>query len=145
MLMERLKAGDSFRDLAVAYSEDAESAPRGGDLGLVAVSNLKKAPPQLRDAVIGKTPGSVNVASAGGAYTLVLVVAHEQAGQRDLSTPGVRERITETLKSRREQLLRAAYLTAARSDATVVNYLARQLVQAKGTATPSLLPAGPGR
>jgi peptidyl-prolyl cis-trans isomerase SurA len=145
LLMERLKAGDSFRDLAVAYSEDPESAPRGGDLGLVAVSNLKKAPPQLRDAVIGKTPGSVNVASAGGAYTLVLVVAHEQAGQRDLSTPGVRERITETLKSRREQLLRAAYLTAARSDATVVNYLARQLVQAKGTATPSLLPAGPGR
>jgi peptidyl-prolyl cis-trans isomerase SurA len=145
LLMERLKAGDSFRDLAVAYSEDPESAPRGGDLGLVAVSNLKKAPPPLRDAVLGKTPGSVNVASAGGAYTLVLVVAHEQAGQRDLSTPGVRERITETLKSRREQLLRAAYLTAARSDATVVNYLARQLVAAKGTATPSLLPAGPGR
>ena len=59
----------------------------------------------------------MNVASAGGAYTLVLVVAHEQAGQRDLSTPGVRDQITQTLRSRREQLLRAAYLTAARSDA----------------------------
>ena len=33
--------------------------------------------------------------STGGAYTIVLVVAHEQAGQRDLSTPGVRDRITE--------------------------------------------------
>ena len=139
-LMERLKAGASFRDLAVAYSEDPESAPRGGDLGLVPVSSLKKAPAQLRDAVIGKTPGSVNVAGAGGAYTLVLVVAHEQAGQRDLSTPGVRERITETLRSRREQLLRAAYLTAARSDAAVVNYLARQLLQSKGTV-PGLLPS----
>lgn len=140
MLMERLKQGASFRDLAVGYSEDPESAPRGGDLGLVPVSKLKQAPPQLRNAVIGKDPGSVNVASANGAYTLVLVVAHEQAGQRDLSTPGVRDQITQTLRSRREQLLRAAYLTAARSDATVVNYLARTLVQAKGAA-PSLLPS----
>ena len=96
--MERLKAGASFRDLAVGYSEDPESAPRGGDLGLVPVSRLKQAPPQLRDAVLSKAPGAVNVASAGGAYTLVLVVAHEQAGQRDLSTPGVRERITDTLR-----------------------------------------------
>jgi peptidyl-prolyl cis-trans isomerase SurA len=142
MLMERLKAGASFRDLAVGYSEDPESAPRGGDLGLVPVSRLRQAPPQLRDAVLGKTPGSVNVASAGGAYTLVLVVAHEQAGQRDLSTPGVRDRISETIRSRKEQLLRAAYLTAARSDATVVNYLARRLVESKG-AVPSLLPAAP--
>ena len=143
MLMERLKAGASFRDLAAGYSEDPESAPRGGDLGLVPVSRLTGAPPQLRNAVIGKTAGSVNVASSGGAHTLVLVVAHEQAGQRDLSTPGVRERITETLKSRREQLLRAAYLAAARSDATVVNYFARRLVESKGTV-PSLLPAAPG-
>jgi peptidyl-prolyl cis-trans isomerase SurA len=142
MLMQRLKDGASFRDLAVGYSEDPESAPRGGDLGLVPISRLKQAPPQLRNAVLGKTPGSVNVASAGEAYTLVLVVAHEQAGQRDLSTPGVRDRISDTLRSRREQLLRAAYLTAARNDATVVNYLARRLVESKG-ATPSLLPATP--
>ena len=142
LLMERLKAGDSFKNLAGAYSEDPESAPRGGDLGLVSVSSLRKAPPQLRDAVLGKEPGSVNVASAGGAYTLVLVIAHEQAGQRDLSTPGVRDRITNTLRSRREELFRAAYLTAAQSDATVVNYFARRLVESKG-ATPNLLPAAP--
>ena len=76
MLMERLKAGASFRDLAMGYSEDPESAPRGGDLGFVPVSRLKQAPPQLRDAVLNKAPGTVNVASAGGAHTLVLVVAH---------------------------------------------------------------------
>jgi peptidyl-prolyl cis-trans isomerase SurA len=142
MLMERLKAGESFRELAVGYSEDPESAPRGGDLGLVPVSRLRQTPPQLRDAVLNKAPGSVNVASAGGVLTLVLVVAHELAGQRDLSTPGVREQISETLRSRKEQLLRAAYLTAARSDATAVNYLARRLVESKG-AVPSLLPVAP--
>jgi peptidyl-prolyl cis-trans isomerase SurA len=137
MLMERLKAGASFRDLAVGYSEDPESAPRGGDMGLIPVSKLKQAPPALRDAVLNKQPGAVNVASAGGAYTLVLVVAHEPAGQRDLSTPGVRERISDNIRTRKEQLLRAGYLTAIRSDATVVNYLARRVVEAKGAIPPA--------
>jgi parvulin-like peptidyl-prolyl isomerase len=142
MLMERLKAGASFRDLAIGYSEDPESGPRGGDLGLIPMSRLKQAPPQLRDAVLNKSPGTVSVASAGGAHTLVLVVAHEQAGQRDLSTPGVRDRISETLRARRDQLLRAAYLTAARSDAAVVNHLARRIVESRGT-TPGALLAPP--
>ena len=142
MLAERLKAGASFRDLAMGYSEDPESAPRGGDLGFVPVSRLKQAPPQLRDAVLGKSPGNVNVASAGGAHTLVLVVAHEPAGQRDLSTPGMKDRISGTLKGRKEQLMRMAYLTAIRGDAKVENYLARRLVASTGTA-PGLLPAPP--
>jgi peptidyl-prolyl cis-trans isomerase SurA len=74
------------------------------------------------------------VASAGnGAFTIVLVVAREPAGQRDLSTPGVKEQITNTLKSRKEALLRAAYLTTLRSDATIANHLARRVVQARGT------------
>ncbi len=145
MLMERLKGGASFRDLATGYSEDPQSAPRGGDLGFVPVSRLKQAPPQLRDAVLNKSPGSVSVASGGGAHTLVLVVAHEQAGQRDLSTPGVRERISETLRARKEQLLRAAYLTAARGDAAVVNYLARRLVESKGQMPEAPLGAPGGR
>jgi peptidyl-prolyl cis-trans isomerase SurA len=143
MLMERLKEGGSFRDLAAGYSEDPESASRGGDLGFVPISRLKQAPPALRDAVLNKPPGTVSVASSAGAHTLVLVVAHEQAGQRDLSTPGLRERITETLRARREQLLRTAYLTAVRGDADVVNHLARRIVESKG-GMPALLPAGPG-
>ncbi len=143
MLMERLKGGALFSELATAYSEDPESAGRGGDLGFVPLSRLKQAPPALRDAVLNKAPGSLNVVSVGGAYTLVLVVAHEMAGQRDLSTPGVRERITATLRGRKEQLLRAAYLTAARNDAVVVNYLARRLLESKG-AMPSLQLAAPG-
>jgi peptidyl-prolyl cis-trans isomerase SurA len=140
MLMERLKGGEPFRDLAAAYSEDPESAPRGGDMGFVPVSRLKQAPPALRDAVLNKSPGSVNVASAGGGYSLILVVAHEQAGQRDLSTPGMRDQITQTLRGRKEQLLRMAYLTAIRGDAQVVNYLARRLVESKAT-TPGILAA----
>jgi peptidyl-prolyl cis-trans isomerase SurA len=143
MLMERLKAGASFRDLAMGYSEDPESAARGGDMGFVPISRLKQAPPQLRDAVLDKAPGSVNVATAGGAYTMVLVVAREPAGQRDLSTPGMRERITETLRGRKEQLMRMAYLTTIRGDAQVNNYLARRVVESKPGAAANLLPSAP--
>jgi peptidyl-prolyl cis-trans isomerase SurA len=132
MLMERLKSGADFRDLAAGYSEDPESAPRGGDLGFVPASQIKQSPPPLRDAVLNKAPGSVNVAAANGAFTLVLVVSHEPAGQRDLSMPGVREGIVNTLRGRKEQLFRTAYLTAAQNDAHIVNYLARRVVESKG-------------
>jgi parvulin-like peptidyl-prolyl isomerase len=143
MLTGRLKAGAPFQELAADYSEDAQSAPRGGDLGLVPVSRLRQAPPALRDAVLNKAPGTVTVVSEGGAHRIVLVIAHEPAGQRDPSMPQVREQITQTLRARKEQLLRAAYLTAIRSDAQVVNYLARRLVEAKGTI-PTFQLAAPG-
>ena len=90
--MERL-AGASFRDLAMGYSEDPQSAPRAATW-LVTVSRLKQAPPQLRDAVLNKAPGTVNVVSAGGAHTLVLVAGHNRPGS-DLSTPGVKDQISE--------------------------------------------------
>src|SRR5262245_35307126 len=52
MIMQRLKDGTPFGDLAADYSEDGESAQRGGDLGFVPMSALAQAPPQLRDAVL---------------------------------------------------------------------------------------------
>jgi peptidyl-prolyl cis-trans isomerase SurA len=142
MLMDRLKTGASFRELAVNFSEDPESAPRGGDLGLVPVSRLAKAPPAMRDAVLKKTPGTATVVSLGGAHTIVLVVAHEPAGQRDLSMPAVRDGITSTLRARKEQVLRAAYLTTVQTDANVVNHLARRLVENQGKM-PDLRPLSP--
>jgi parvulin-like peptidyl-prolyl isomerase len=132
MIMERLKAGTPFREVAMDYSEDPETAARGGDLGLVPLSALKKAPEPLRNAVIGKQPGTANVAQSNGIYTIVAVIGHEQPGERDLSTPGVRDVITQTLKGRKEQLLRTAYLSAARGEANVVNHAARRVVDAQG-------------
>lgn len=132
MIMERLKAGTPFREVAMDYSEDPETAARGGDLGLVPVSALQKAPKPLRDAVIGKKPGTANVAQSNGVYTIVAVIAHEPPGERDLSTPGVRDIITQTLRDRKEQLLRTAYLSAARGDANVINYAAKRVVEAQG-------------
>jgi peptidyl-prolyl cis-trans isomerase SurA len=131
-LMERLKAGDAFANLARDYSEDPNTAPRGGDLGLVPMSQIQKASPLLREAALKTATGNARVVNENGMLTIVYVVAREPAGQRDLSTPGVRERITAGLKSVREQALRAAYLAAARNDADVTNYLARKVVESQG-------------
>lgn len=143
MLMERLKGGTPFGDLARDYSEDPESAPRGGDLGLVPLSAVKQAPAPLRDAVLQVTPGSARVVSQNGNHTIVFVVAREPAGQRDVSMPEVRQRITDALRARREQVLRTAYLAAARTDADIVNYMARRVVESQGQV-PSLPLAAPG-
>ena len=142
MLMERLKGGTAFSELARDYSEDPESAPRGGDLGLVPLSAIKQAAPALREATLQVPVGSARVVSDGGSHTIVFKVAQEPAGQRDLSTPNVRERITEGLRARKDQLLRAAYLAAARSDAEIVNYAARRVVE--GVARPGAAPAAGG-
>lgn len=143
MVMERLKAGAQFTDVAADLSEDPETAPRGGDLGFVPVSALQQAPPALRDAVLKGTVGTARLVSGNGAHTVVVVVAKDTAGQKDLSTPGVKEGITQALHGRREELLRAAFLSTLRNGAVVVNLAAKRLVESQGKL-PSLAPAAPG-
>jgi peptidyl-prolyl cis-trans isomerase SurA len=143
-MMERLKQGAQFSELAADFSEDPQSAQRGGDLGFVPVSALQKAPPPLRDAVLKATPGTVNAVTMNGVYTIVLVVAKEPAGQRDPSMPEVREGITNTLKSRKGQVLQAAYISSLRNNVVVVNLLAQQLLASQGRM-PNLAPAAPGK
>jgi len=143
MLMERLKAGASFAELAADFSEDPETAQRGGDLGFVPISSLRSVPAPLRDAVINSQAGSVRMVSIGGGHTIVLVVARDTAGQKDPTMPQVKDAITQGLRGRREQLMRAAYVNALRNDAQVVNYLADSIVAAQGKA-PTLAPAAPG-
>jgi peptidyl-prolyl cis-trans isomerase SurA len=140
MLMERLKAGTPFPELAMDFSEDPESAPRGGDVGLIPASALKQVPPALREAVLKAQPGSVSVVPMEGGFTIVALIAKQPAGQRDPNTPEVKDGIAQTLKSRREQWMRTAYVEAARDKATVVNHLARRLSEAPGKLPPTLSP-----
>lgn len=144
MLKAKLNAGASFAELAADYSEDPQTAPQGGDLGFITESQLSRVPPQLRDVIVKTTPGNVGAATAGGGYTIVAVIAKEAASQRDLNTPGVRDGITKAVHDRKEQLLRAAYLTDLRGSATVVNYAARRILAAHGRP-PAMTPAAPGK
>jgi peptidyl-prolyl cis-trans isomerase SurA len=144
MLGERLRAGADFSQVAMDYSEDPQSAPQGGDLGFVPMSALNQVPPALRDAVLKSQPGNINTVSSGGAHTIVMLLGREAAGQRDLSAPNVRDGIRDILRDRKEQLLRAAYISSARNDAKVVNHLAQLVVSAQGKL-PTLGPVAPGK
>jgi peptidyl-prolyl cis-trans isomerase SurA len=142
MLVEKLKTGTDFAALARDYSEDPQSAPQGGDLGFIPASALNQVAPELRQAVLKAQPGDVATLSSRGGYVIMLLVAREEAGQRDLTTPGVKDAVSNLLKERREQLLTGAYLASARSEARVTNHLAKQIVQGGG-APPSLGPSAP--
>jgi peptidyl-prolyl cis-trans isomerase SurA len=142
-VMERLKGGASFADVAADVSEDPESAPSGGDLGYVPVSALQQAPPQLRDAVLKGTPGSARVLSVNGGYSIVVVLAKDTAGQKDLSMPEVKNGISQALRSRREQLLRAAFLGEIRNGAVIENLIARRLIESQGKM-PGPIQVAPG-
>jgi hypothetical protein len=57
----------------------------------------------------------------------------------------VQQTVRDTLRDRKEQLLRAAYLAVARDEAKVTNYLAQQVVEAAGKlpdAAKTTTPAG---
>ncbi len=79
-------------------------------------------------------PGAVSppVLSRTGSYTILKLIAKENAGKRELSDAQVQEGIRSMLRSRKEQLLRAAYMTDARNDSHITNYLARQIIESAG-------------
>ena len=141
-MMERLKQGVQFSELAADFSEDPQSAQRGGDLGFVPRSALQKAPAPLRDAVLRAKPGTVSAVTVNGVHTIVLLIAHEPAGQKDPSMPDVKQAITNNLRSRKEQLLQAAYLGAIRNNVDIVNLAAQRVLEGQAKA-PSLAPQAP--
>jgi peptidyl-prolyl cis-trans isomerase SurA len=132
MLTERLSAGADFAALAMDFSEDPQTVAQGGDLGLVPESALANLPPALRSAVQRLQPGTASTLSIGPNYVIVMLVAREPAGQRDLGTATVRDGIRDLLRTRREQLLHQAYLMSIRDSADITNYLARRAVDTQG-------------
>ena len=132
MLVDKLKSGAQFGDLAVDYSEDPRSAPNRGDLGFIPLSVIQKYPPQLRDAVLNAKPGSAKGLGDNRGFALVLVLGKDPAGQKELTTPGVKEAITQLIKGRREQVLRAAYISDLRNGATIQNLMAKRVVESQG-------------
>ena len=133
MLMDRLNSGADFAQLAMDYSEDMNSAATGGDLGYVPESALNQSDPALKKMVVGMKPGQVSPPlQLKEGYRILKLVTRESPGQRNISDPQVQQTIRDTLRNRKEQLLRSAYLAIARDEARVRNYLAEQVVEASG-------------
>jgi len=133
MLMDRLGSGADFSQLAMDYSEDMNSAATGGDLGYVPESALNQSDPTLKRVVVGLKAGEVSqpIVLKDGVRILKLV-AREAPGQRGIADPQVQQTVRDTLRNRKEQLLKAAYLATVRDEAKVTNYLARQVIEAAG-------------
>ena len=153
MIMDKLNSGADFAQLAMDYSEDANTSSNGGDLGYIPESSLNQSDPALKKLVITLKPGQVSQPIVlKDSIRILKLVAREAAGQRGINDPQVQQTIRDTLRDRKEQLLRAAYLAVARDEAKVTNYLAEQVVEtagklpdaAKSTLPPvtSPLPAG---
>jgi peptidyl-prolyl cis-trans isomerase SurA len=138
MLTQKLDAGADFAELAADYSEDA-SASTGGDLGFQPQSSFDRSDPILKKAVLSLKPGAVTQPIRGrdGGYIILKLIAKEASGQRELSDPQVQQAIRDSLRTRKEQLLRSAYLVEARDEAHVTNYLARQILEFAGKLPPS--------
>ncbi len=133
MLMDRLNSGADFAQLAMDYSEDMNSAATGGDLGYVPESALNQSDPMLKKMVMGMKSGQVSQPLAlKEGYRILKLVTRESPGQRNIADPQVQQTIRDTLRNRKEQLLRSAYLAIARDEARVRNFLAEQVVEAAG-------------
>ena len=132
-LETRLARGEDFAILAQNYSEDAQFAPNGGDMGMVPESNLEKASPELRKMIVSLPVGvpSPPVKLPDG-YRILKVISREPAGQRDLQDPRVQQEIREALLNRKDQLLKSAYYEVARNSARIENYLAQSVLDNAG-------------
>jgi len=87
----------------------------------------------MRRMLASMTPGQTSeVVRLPSGYVILRLVAKEVPGQRQLSDPQIQQTIRDTLRSRKEQLMRAAYLVSARDQSRVVNFLARQVLESGG-------------
>ena len=150
MLMDRLNSGADFSQLAMDYSEDMNTAGTGGDLGFVPESALNQSDPALKRVVVGLKAGQVSqpiqVVPKDGPRILILkLIARESPGLRGIAEPQVQQTIRDTLRNRKEQLLRLAYLAIARDGAQVQNFLAEQVIEAAGKLPDAAKTAMPQR
>jgi parvulin-like peptidyl-prolyl isomerase len=131
-IYQQLKNGEDFADVARKRSED-QSRERGGDVGFAGEEDLKQNnfPPQLIAELFGPMQNgnyTQPVQFGGRWYIFKLQRKQLQSENLTLDSKGVREQITEALRSQRKTLLDAALLEVAMNDAKIVNYLAMNML-----------------
>jgi len=132
VLQKRLENGEEFSMVATRFSTDADSAPRGGDVGFVRESQLPDALREITRFKAGQVSGILPFLGGGrpehpAGYAIYEMIAKESAGQHQLNDPNVQQLIRQTLREGRSQMLRDAYIDLLRDQATVHNYLAEQI------------------
>lgn len=125
--------GIDFASIAAQYSEDPETAARGGEWQFLTEEEMKQfMTPELADFVMNKmTVGQVVpriVPFQGKMLFLKLTRRQEKDEDLTLNSPDVKQSIINTLTGAKKQLLSAAYQARAMDEARIENYLAKQIV-----------------
>ena len=133
-LKNRLDSGEDFGTIAMNFSERAETAPNGGDMGFVSESQMH-ADPNVFGAVTKLKAGAITEilpmldaqSKRVMGYAVYKLISREPAGQRDVNDPRVQQAIRQQLREGRSQLLKNAFFEMLRDQAKVENFLAEQI------------------
>ncbi len=109
----------SFSDAAAKFSQDAASAPKGGDLGLIARTAMNK---QLGEVIFGTAPGAMTpVIDDQGGYRLIQLVELRPAGTKRFedSKPLIQQILTQAAKQKALQ----KYVEDLKAKADVQNFM----------------------
>jgi len=142
-IYQQLKSGADFATVARAKSEDQQSLARGGDIGFASEDELKQTgfPPDLVSQFFGAMQvGSFTPAVKFGSpqypggrwYIFKLQEKRLQTENLTLESQGVRQQITVALTNQRKEILNAALLEVALTEAKVVNTLAGNMLSNPG-------------
>ena len=108
-------APGEFAALASQYSQDPDSARRGGDSGLQPLQQLV---PEVRGVVARLKPGAVSEAVQSPAGFHVLKLTAQQPA-RTATLDELRERLTQALRAQRQEQIAKAYLEGMLNTATL--------------------------
>lgn len=149
-LYQQLKGGPvDFATLARTKSEDAQSLARGGDIGFASEDGLRQAglPKDLIDLFMGPMAvGGITEPKLVNNRWYIFKLQDKRLQTENLTlesqTPqgSVRQQIAQELTNQRKEILNAALVTVAMSEAKIVNSFASSMLSNPGNL--GLRPAG---
>jgi len=138
VLYNRLRSGEDFASVAIQFSDNANNASNGGDMGFIYESALRS-DPEAYNAISKLKQGEITepipIYDSGGpghkivGYGIYKLVEREPAGQRELNDPRVQQTIRQFLRESHAQLLKNAYFEVLHDQANVRNYYAEQILK----------------
>jgi parvulin-like peptidyl-prolyl isomerase len=146
-IYQQLKGGADFATVARAKSEDINSLAKGGDIGFATEDSLKQNgfPPDLISKLFAMQVGSFTDPvhfPSNRWYIFKLESKNLQTENLTLESPGVRQQITQALIKQRQDVLNAALLEVAVTEAKIVNNMAADMLS--NPSNLGLRPAAPG-